>query len=332
MLEEKTAPETEEETPAGNTEKVIPFDLAMQYQDPDNPENVISGDTLKNIINRGKLSDQLKSDRDKMRNQNLELAQRTEQLLNELNQAKAQIQAITTEKTVEQKFQELMKPAPRPTQTESSWLTGDEEPETPQPQVDPEKLQAFLNNMKTELTGQIDNTIKQSTQQRIDEILQERNITEQNQKQVESFIAAATNARKATLSSRMPNLSEASPKAIEDIVANESAADALSVEARQALSNGDNESFREYWIQSEAFKSNAADLRDQAAAKERQLAAADVQQRTIEDYSTGNVFPKEVVEQARKPTYNVQEAEKKKKNLLQLAIEKGAAAAKVISG
>jgi len=328
MLEVKaTEAKASEEIPVGTPKETsadpgstdgddggLKFDAKAQYQNPLNPEETISGETLQQIVNRGKLFDKAQSERDAARTEAERLTAQYEEMQTGKEKAEAELEKIQSDTRIMEAMKQFSKP------TEGGKETAWYEQEAQEESLDAQEAFRRLEAANEARMAKLEEQMLATNAQRIDEHLSNL----EKQQDVERFVgdnlASARRVATDKIAAEMPDIP---PADIEQILDKQTLATLKDDKGTAALRSGDTQTWQALHFEAEELRtasiSELADLR----IKQGQITAQKVQEQQIEALSQGTV-PEEV--SVLKRTNN--KAEAKKNSALRIAAARKAVAAR----
>lgn len=291
---------------------VYQFDLAARYQDPDNPDEVIDGNTLKTRLNLGRLASAAQSDRDKARTQLQQAVQQMQQLQEQNAQLQKQIQEREQEEATIATLKRLgYKPESEDTlQGASDWPTEESPPQLTQEQV-LQQMQNLEQGIATRATEEVWG--------RVGELLNNERLQQQSNENVQSYIQRARRADEAGLRATMPDVPDQAISQIGDLTEAAMAAFAVGVKASENPKPEEQKIAEEAYIQSSARFAEARNLQAKAMRDQERLAADKVLQEQTEMFAPGGKAYEELQDMNQKRTLNKDEAKKLKAQFMERA-------------
>ncbi len=287
---------------------------------PNKPTEVFTGEQVLALAMRGALLDQTQS---KLQKAQGLLGERDKQLADkakQLSDAQARIDDVDSVERIKEHLKEIIPGFGKdqtPPAGDFNWpgdLTGGENPIAG---ITPEKLTQALKRMSDETTSKAVAKAQEVAKAEATSVLNTKSTELEQQRRADEFVGREFRSSVARLEAGLPDVSQ---QQVQDIAKLRTAAGALEMEARDRVSQGENEAADKLWSQAQEDRDLAFQMHDKLVEQQKQI--ADDRERTeqIEMISSGGPVEKQI-KYADGPTHNKAEARKRAEERLAQARE-----------
>ena len=233
-----------------------------KFVHPRYPDQVMSGDQLWQLANRGTGYDKLQSESAKLRERNTFLEQ-------QVNQITTAQEDKDIDARINQRLREMLPqrtPAPQDADDGlSNWVTGDDDG-TPAQGVDPDKIVAGLSVLNAEKEQRIRANLDKHVEERINTLFNQRAEQEQRGKQQSTWLQRTKDAEIRSLKTQYPDIPD---DIINEVIELEDSAAYDQLKALAIAEQGNDAGAMDVHFDSKEKRQKAMQLRIQMDAKQR---------------------------------------------------------------